>query len=90
VLKARLGSWIDEHWDHGFLYYSLDVQVKSFFLSELGNQLKSFRCAFNPTAEEMAHYLLYTVGPSQLRDTDVVLFKVELWETENCYAAVEL
>ena len=44
----------------------------------------------NPTAENMADYLLRVVGPEQLAGTDVTLIKVVLWETENCCAEARL
>lgn len=44
----------------------------------------------NPTAENMAFYLLRTVGPQQLAGTGVRLVRVVLWETENCCAEAVL
>lgn len=45
---------------------------------------------FNPTAENMAGYLLVVVGPEQLKDTFVDLVKVTVWETRKCIASVTL
>lgn len=47
----------------------------------------------NPTAENMARYLLHQVGPkllAELRDYDLVLYKVVLCESEKSAAIVEL
>lgn len=91
VLKEKLGTWIDIWWDHGFLFNEEDIELKSLFhTDERVLTLKFFQCPFNPTAEEMARYLLEVVCPSQLRDTSVEVYRVVLWETENCFAEVEL
>ncbi len=49
-----------------------------------------FCLPYNPTAENMADYLLRTVCPEVLIGTGVVVTKVVLWETENCFATAEL
>jgi 6-pyruvoyltetrahydropterin/6-carboxytetrahydropterin synthase len=45
---------------------------------------------FNPTAEEMARFLLRTIGPLQLEGTGAVLTSVTVWETRKCYATATL
>jgi len=45
---------------------------------------------FNPTAEQMALYLLNHVGPIQLADTGVYLTKVIVEETRRCLATASL
>jgi 6-pyruvoyltetrahydropterin/6-carboxytetrahydropterin synthase len=87
VLKERIGGWVDAKWDHGFLVYEHDFVARD-ALSVLPVQ-KIFFCAFNPTAEEMANYLLWTVCPEVLRDTGVTIYRVEIEETENCRAIAE-
>lgn len=88
VLKTRLGGWIQEHWDHGFICHAEDTEALG-ALARIPGQ-KVFELDANPTSENMARYLLHTVGPRQLADTGVTLVKVVLWETENCYAEVSL
>ncbi len=39
---------------------------------------------FNPTAENMAEYLVKVIGPKQLHATDVTLVKVVIEETRKC------
>lgn len=90
VLKEKIGGWIDLNWDHGFLFSYKDTVVHSMFLSEAMIQMKSSRCSFNPTAEEMARYLLEHVCVVALQNTGVRVVKVQLWETENCFATAEL
>lgn len=91
VLKEKLGGWIDDNWDHGFLWHAgADIDCAYIFASEAANTLKHFPCSFNPTAEEMARYLLFTVAPAQLEGTNVRVNKVTVWETENCFATAEV
>lgn len=48
------------------------------------------RVPFNPTAENMAAYLLEHVGPNQLKGTGATLVKVMVEETRKCSAVAEL
>jgi 6-pyruvoyltetrahydropterin/6-carboxytetrahydropterin synthase len=89
VLKDKLGTWIDDNWDHGFVYSSDDTEVDVIFSQQLPTH-KRYVLPGNPTAEIMARYLLEEVGPRQLEDTGVRLVKVVLWETENCFAEVRV
>jgi 6-pyruvoyltetrahydropterin/6-carboxytetrahydropterin synthase len=86
VLKTRLGSWIEEHWDHGFILHRDDEEARS-AVSRIPDQ-KTFLLDANPTSENMARYLLETVAPQQLEGLGVEVVKVVLWETENCFAEV--
>jgi 6-pyruvoyltetrahydropterin/6-carboxytetrahydropterin synthase len=89
VLKERLGGWIDAHWDHGFVHAAADEEVAQVYARHLPGH-KRFALPDNPTAENLARYLLEVVGPGQLQGTGVRLVKVVLWETENCFAEVSL
>ncbi len=84
VLKNVVGTWIDDCWDHGMVLWKSDelaVRLQDWHLFEM----RLYRLPTNPTAENMAEYLLYHFdGP--LATYGVRLVKVELWETENCYA----
>jgi 6-pyruvoyltetrahydropterin/6-carboxytetrahydropterin synthase len=40
---------------------------------------------FNPTAENMAEYLLEEVGPKQLAGTPARLIEVQIEETRKCW-----
>ena len=39
---------------------------------------------FNPTAENMAEYLVEVIGPQQLKDTGIKLVEVTIDETQKC------
>lgn len=85
VLKEKIGGWIETYWDHTFLVYEKDHMLIS-ALQAVPAHKPCFICPFNPTAENMADYLLHTVAPQVLSGTDVRIIKVVIEETENCYA----
>ncbi|MEX1012749.1 MAG: 6-carboxytetrahydropterin synthase [Waddliaceae bacterium] len=89
VLKEKIGGWIDENWDHTFLVCDQDTELVH-VLETLSQRKKPFICPFNPTAEEMAIYLLKKVSPELLEGTGVVITKVAVHETDNCYAEASL
>lgn len=89
VLKDRVGGWIDTHWDHTFLVYEKDQQVID-GLSLMGGSKVPFLCTFNPTAENIARYLLDHVCPQTLAGTGVIVTKVVVQETKNCSAEASL
>jgi 6-pyruvoyltetrahydropterin/6-carboxytetrahydropterin synthase len=80
VIKARLCEYIEEAWDHRFLVYQADPRAERLYLMDNTVVVTSF----NPTAENMAHHMLFVKGPVLLADTGVTLTKVELWETRKC------
>jgi 6-pyruvoyltetrahydropterin/6-carboxytetrahydropterin synthase len=41
---------------------------------------------YNPTAENLAKYLLWEVCPKLLKGAGVIVYKVVFRETDNCYA----
>jgi 6-pyruvoyltetrahydropterin/6-carboxytetrahydropterin synthase len=89
VLKEKLGGWVDQRWDHGFIYYEQDREIQEMFERFLPDH-RRFALPLNPTAENIGAYLLHTVGPKQLAGTGVHLTRVVVWETENCCAEVIL
>lgn len=89
VLKEKIGTWIETYWDHNFLVFEQDAELIQALNSVSGKKLP-FVCPFNPTAENMAHYLLHTICPQLLQETDVQVSKVVLYETENCYVEAKL
>jgi 6-pyruvoyltetrahydropterin/6-carboxytetrahydropterin synthase len=88
VLKQKIGGWIDEHWDHGFICHRDDREVRD-ALRRIECQ-KLFLLDQNPTAENLALYLLHVVAPRELDGTGVRVVRVALWETENCCAEVSV
>ena len=84
VLKEKVGGWIDEQWDHGFIYYKEDKMMAGVY--DAHDHLKHYIMTENPTAENMAKHLVEDVCPRLMEGSGVEVFKVTLWETENCYA----
>lgn len=53
------------------------------------NELPPFDQEINSTAEEIAAYFLREVG-AQINDDRLQVYKVRVWETENCVASCTL
>ena len=89
VLKEKVGTWIDDNWDHTMILNQKDVQT-----IELVKKAPAFKDIFilpyNPTAENLARYLLHIVCPKVLKKSGVIVYKITFWETENCYAEQSL
>lgn len=94
VLKDKVGGWIDEHWDHGFILYGNDpfksVLEGHHIRLDSAERQKLYLMPFNPTAENIARYLLRSICPELLRGTGVQVVKVVVWETPNCYAEAHI
>ena len=89
VLKAQIGTWVDTNWDHTMILYKEDKETIE--LIEKAPQFKkTFILDKNPTAENLAHHILWDVAPKLLKDSGVIVYKVVFWETENCFAEQSL
>lgn len=87
VLKEKIDSWIQLQWDHTFLVYENDSELLA--MNSLIKKNKPwFVCPFNPTAENLAKFLLQEVIPDLLAGTGVLVTKLVLYETENCKVEV--
>lgn len=83
-LKRAFKGWIDEHWDHGFLLCEEDDNgINAIKQVEPS---KYYIMPYNPTAENMARYLLEEVSPKLLDPLGVSASKVVIWETEESFA----
>jgi len=87
-LKARFKGWLDEKWDHGFILADDDENGISAIKQVV--PCKYYVLPYNPTAENMARYLLEVVCPELLADTAVRATKVVIWETEDSFAEASL
>ena len=83
VIKSRLCDWLEAHWDHRFLVW--DEHPLAAALQAVDAQ-GVLLVPFNPTAENMARYLLEEIGPRQLADWPVRLDQVIVEETAKCRA----
>jgi|SRR5215831_4477987 len=87
VMKSRLCQWLEDNWDHKMLLWEEDPYVK--YPDLIGDE-SIVQVPFNPTAENIAEYLLQEVGPVQLEGTGVSLVEVEVSETRKCSARAKL
>ena len=85
VLKEKVGDWVDTFWDHTMILFKEDEET-----IELVKKAPSFKDVFilptNPTAENLASYLLNEICPKVLKGSGIMVYKIVFWETENCYA----
>jgi 6-pyruvoyltetrahydropterin/6-carboxytetrahydropterin synthase len=102
VIKSRLCEWLLKNWDHRFLMWEEDpwrdiiLEVDEGPSKTVpGGRIIGFLEAddfgivllpYNPTAENLARYLLEIVGSEQLAGTGVHLDAVRVDETRKCSA----
>lgn len=85
ILKGTIGQWIDDNWDHTTILFNKDEQAIQAVRWIVQNKAV-FVSTFNPTAENMAEFLLREICPQLLAGTQVVVTKVIVHETPNCKA----
>jgi 6-pyruvoyltetrahydropterin/6-carboxytetrahydropterin synthase len=88
LIKKRMLGWLDEHWDHAFILFEKDETTLA--AVRVAEPTKYFVLPWNPTAENMARYLLEVVAPNVLGDLGVVARKVIVWETDESCAVASL
>lgn len=86
-VKNTIGKWIDDNWDHAFIYNDQDpvaqdvvAALKKHYVST-----RTFAMTGNPTAENMANYLTHYVVPFLKLSLRCVTFRV--WETPTSSAS---
>lgn len=94
VMKSVLCQWLEDNWDHKTLIWNEDpdmIRINSVMEGREGGLLLRRSIVwvpFNPTAENMASYLLGN-GNYLLKDyTEVELVSVRVEETSKCYTEV--
>ena len=88
LIKKRMLGWLDDNWDHGFLIFEEDANALAAI--KMVEPTKYFVMPYNPTAENMARYLLEVVAPNVLGDLGIVTRKVVVWETDESCAVATL
>lgn len=81
VVKSTLCQWLEDNWDHKMILWQHDPMV-----DVLKNASGIVVVPFNPTAENMAYFLVSTIGPQVLAGTGVMLHAVRVEETRKCSA----
>lgn len=89
VIKEKIGGWLDHHWDHTSIIWSKDEATVE-ALVKLPAKKPVCIVAWNPTAENMAEFLLKFICPMMLQNTGVQVTQITVWETPNCKATATL
>lgn len=87
VIKTTLCAWLEENFDHKFLIWEKDELLPQ--LQEITSDSLVI-VPFNPTAENIARYLVERIGPQQLIDYPVRLVACKVEETAKCSATYSL
>ena len=88
VIKELLGNWLDENWDHTTILHEKDKELGEKIASVTGQKI--FYLPSNPTAENMADYLLREICPSLFAGKNVFCCAIVLRETPNCLVEARL
>lgn len=103
VVKTTLCQWLEDNWDHKFLYWARDELINGLrdLASDLGegyvveedhdhfvNSL--VQLPFNPTAENLAAYMVNVIGPQLLDEHGVQLVECTIEETSKCHVNYSL
>lgn len=90
VIKTRVKAWIDEHWDHSFIANIADeAAIKA--MTDGGFRYSTM--PNNPTAENMAYYLLEmcrNMFAGERYNGGVQVTGVTIWETDDSCATVDV
>lgn len=87
-LKEACKGWLDTNWDHAFILWDQDENALAAIRQSEPHRI--YELPYNPTAENMAKYLLEIVCPKILGETGASAYKVRLWESEETCAEVTL
>ncbi len=82
AVKAVLGTWIDERWDHGMIVHRNDHEIIQ-LCKQAGWRVYEMRA--NPTAENLAEEL-FRLGTEMLWPLGIAIERVRVYETPNCWA----
>ena len=83
AIKEHLCMWVENEWDHKFLLWDQDPLLT---FSKYDEENSFVAVPFNPTAENMAKYLVEVVGP-QVLPAGTQLVEVTIEETMKCRVA---
>lgn len=99
VVKSTLCEWLETNWDHRFLHWEQDklmTGISSLIedsnrpgFIEAKDEIHFFdslvSLPFNPTAENLAAYMVEVIGPRLLDEHGVELVKCTIEETSKCH-----
>jgi 6-pyruvoyltetrahydropterin/6-carboxytetrahydropterin synthase len=84
AIREQLGGWIDANWDHATILHQKDKALGDAIAAKTGQMI--FYLPSNPTAENMAQYLLEEVCAKLFAGSGATCTRLRLYETPNCYA----
>lgn len=103
VVKTTLCQWLEDNWDHKFLHWEHDPLIESLnkFVDTTTMDNMSHRdqmdylgslvsLPFNPTAENLAAYMVEVIGPQLLDEHGVQLVECTIEETSKCHVNYSL
>lgn len=84
MIKEHLCQWVENNWDHKTLIWEKDPK-----LDELVKLFPDSICVttFNPTAENMAMYLVEELAPDLMEPLGCSLIMCRIEETRKCTAS---
>lgn len=101
VVKTTLCQWLEDNWDHKFLHWEKDGLIKGLDAllrhdAAVGyedvEQADGYHffdslvsLPFNPTAENLAQYMVEVIGPQLLDEHGVELVECRIEETSKCH-----
>ncbi len=83
VIREILRTWIDDNFDHNTILSKHDKKLGEKITEETGQKIFYLDC--NPTAENIAEFLLKEICPKLFAQKQVKCIKIKLFETPNCY-----
>ena len=84
-IKALVGKWIDDNWDHNMLLNSEDPLLAATSWRDWNLKQPFIITNENPTAEVMAR-ILFDKSATLLCDGGLSVHAVRIYETPNCWA----
>ncbi len=86
-IRQLLGNWIDENLDHNTILSIKDKNLGDKISSETGQKI--YYIEENPTAENIAQYILNEICPKIFATKNVKCVAIKLYETPNCYVEIK-
>lgn len=83
-IKSILCEWLEEHWDHKMIMWDKDPMYA--YVKDIDKSTVSV--PFNPTAENMAKFLVEEVAPYLFKEAEIecALVECKIDETRKCSA----
>ncbi|EOZ7767746.1 6-pyruvoyl tetrahydropterin synthase family protein [Escherichia coli] len=103
VVKTTLCQWLEDNWDHKFLHWEKDhllIGLRDVLADESEGYITEeehshfvdslVALPFNPTAENLAAYMVEVIGPQLLDEHGVQLVECTIEETSKCHVNYSL